>query len=299
MISDSTKVFFAQKQLLVFGAGYVGGAVARAFLEAGGRVSAITRNPEKAAWLERSGVSPIVADIVGGDWAAQVPAAPDFVLNCVSSGGGGVENYRRSYLEGTREIIDWGQSTGQRGHLIYTGSTSVYPQGGGVWVDESMPANATEERSVILRETETLVGQWSGSWSVLRLAGIYGPVRHHLLNGLRAGNESVPGQAETQLNLVHRDDIVSAILLAFANPMKSNGRIFNVADDGRATKSEVVNWLADQLKCPRPVFSGKSALGRRLHMPNRVISNRLIKAELGWTPKFSTFREGYRSILEA
>ncbi len=191
-----------------------------------------------------------------------------------------------------------GRSRG-RGHLVYTGSTSVYAQDGGVEVEESQPALAADARSEILRETETALAAWPGPWTILRLAGIYGPGRHHLLDGLRDGRDTVAGHGGHHLNLIHRDDIAAAILTAWARPEVATRQVYNVVDDGRATKGEVVDWLAGEVGVSPPVFTGVAAPGRRLHQPDRIICNDHIKRELGWAPRYPTFREGYRAILEA
>ena len=54
--------------------------------------------------------------------------------------------------------------------------------------------------------------------------------------------------------------------------------VLNVADDGRATKAEIVNWLAGELGLAAPRFTGEPAGGRRTVTPDRVISNAKIKA---------------------
>lgn len=75
------------------------------------------------------------------------------------------------------------------------------------------------------------------------------------------------------------------------------GGVFNVADDGAATKGEVVAWLAARLGVPSPRFTGAPAAGRRAVTPDRVIANARIKAALGWRPRFPDFRAGYENIL--
>jgi nucleoside-diphosphate-sugar epimerase len=299
MKSDLTQDLFSGKTLLILGAGYVGRAVGKSFQDLGGRVLALTRNSLKAIELRNQGMDTVEGEISGHEWHAQIESKPDFILDCVSSGGGGLEGYQRSYLAGAESIVSWGKQSSQAGHLVYTGSTSVYAQGEGTVVDESMPADAPEDRAMVLQATERTIGQWGGRWTVLRLAGIYGPSRHHILDGFRAGNETVPGAGAAFLNLVHLQDIVGAVLRVFVRSEVAAGRIFNVADDGQATKAEVVQWLALRLGRPVPRFSGKPVPGRRVSMPSRIISNARLKAELGWAPRFPTFREGYNQILEA
>ncbi len=283
-------------RLVIFGAGYVGGAIARQAAAAGLQVTALTRNPERAAVLADAGIRPLVADLSDNSWHAQIPADTELVLNCVASGGGGLAGYQRSYVDGLRSILDWSANTSHPGHLIYTSSTSVYPQGGGALLDESAPAvcPANDNASGLLRTTETLVERWSGRHTVLRLAGIYGPARHHLLDQLRAGPTELPGSGEHHLNLIHRDDICAG---CWATWTAAQSGIFNLADDAAASRAEVVAWLAGKLGVPTPTFTGEAAPGRRRVTPDRIILNARAKADLNWRPAYPTFREGYAAIL--
>lgn len=283
--------------MVVFGAGYVGTAVSARAIAAGARVSALSRNPETCAHLESVGCRSIQAPLESDTWHDQIGDV-DFIVNCVSSGRQGLEGYRKSYLAGSRSILRWGERFGEDcPALIYTGSTSVYPQGGGQEVDETLPTAATDERAELLLETEKTLLSWPGGTTILRLAGIYGPGRHHLLDQLRSRPAELPGTGGQTLNLVHLDDIVSAIWSAWECERSDRCDIFNVVDDGRATKSEVVSWLAGKLGVPLPDFTGQTAPGRRAQRPDRVILNHKLKSTLGWSPTFPSFREGYESIL--
>jgi nucleoside-diphosphate-sugar epimerase len=73
--------------------------------------------------------------------------------------------------------------------------------------------------------------------------------------------------------------------------------VFNVADDGAATKGEIVDWLARRIGVAKPDFTGAPAGGRRAVTPDRIIVNAKLKTELGWRPSCPTFREGYEKIL--
>jgi len=295
---------FRGKRLVVFGAGYVGGAVAREAVRFGAQVTALTRNADKAAVLAADGVEVVKAELASNAWYARIQGSADFVFNCVSSGGGGAEAYRRSYVEGMQSILAWAESSGGVGTLLYTSSTSVYPQSGGARVDETAATEGGSETAQVLVEAENLLRGASPvsvrRWFILRLAGIYGPARHYLLDQLRAGEAEIGGRGDHRLNLIHRDDIVAAVLTAFASPAEEiSNEVFNLADDAAATKSEVVGWLAAQLGRPAPCFTGVSVGGRRAVTPDRVIANDKIKAVLGWCPRYPDFRVGYRALLEA
>ncbi len=292
------------KSVMIFGCGYVGTALAKVLLANGVRVGALTRNTEKATALRDSGLSEvIVADLSDEAWHAQLSGSYEAVVNCVSSAGGGIAGYRKSYLEGQRSILKWAQGRDIQTYL-YTSSTSVYPQDGGVSVDETADTSEAPPTGQVLRESEQLLadaGNAFGAWYVLRLAGIYGPGRHYLLDLLRSGESVIPGVGDTLLNLIHRDDIVAAICSALAHPQSANSGIYNVTDNHPATKAELVQWLAEQLQQASPSFD-PSAVSPRLQrrggrMPSRRISNLKLRQALGWAPKYGDFRAGYRALL--
>jgi nucleoside-diphosphate-sugar epimerase len=286
------------KRLVIFGCGYIGAELARGALARGFRVTALTRNAATAAALRGTGVEAVVADLADDAWHARIEGAADFVVNCVSPGSAGLEGYRQSYLAGMESVLQWARARGAAGTLLYTGSTSVYPQDGGVRVDEAAATDGASEGGRILTAAEARLrtsDQACTRWFVLRLAGIYGPGRHGLLDQVRAGE--VSGRGEHRLNLAYRDDICAAVWLALGAPSAIANTIFNVADDGAARKSEIAGWLAARLGLPPPRFTGDPGTGRRAFVRDRIVANDKIKAMLGWRPACPTFREGYGKIL--
>lgn len=292
------------KRLVIFGCGYVGSAVAEAALRAGARVEALTRNPEKADALRAAGLSRVVvAELSSADWHGQLEGGADFVVNCVSSGGGGAEGYRKSYFDGMASILGWAaKSPAPIGSLLYTSSTSVYAQGDGARIDETCVAEGGTANGAIIRDSEKLLEAATAAqgrrWFVLRLAGIYGPGRHHLVDQLREGVPTLNGSGEHHLNLIHRDDIVSAILTCLTAPAAVAGGIFNVADRAPARRAEVVAWLAARLGRAVPAFDGSTTARRGgAPMPDRIIVADKLGRELGWAPRYVDYRAGFENIL--
>ena len=293
------------KSVMIFGCGYVGKALAEVLLSNGVRVGALTRNAEKAAALWDLGLSEVVvAELSDEAWHAQVSDSYESVVNCVSSAGGGIDGYRKSYLEGQRAILKWAQGRRIQTYL-YTSSTSVYPQDGGVRVDETADTSEAPPTGQVLRESEQLLadaGDAFGAWYVLRLAGIYGLGRHYLLDMLRSGETVIPGVGDYFLNLIHRDDIVAAICTAISQPQSAKSGIYNVADNKPATKAELVGWLAEQLQQPAPRFDPDHVSPRLKRrggrMPSRAISNLKLRQALGWHPRYDDFRAGYEGLLQ-
>lgn len=294
----------AGKRLVIFGCGYIGSAVAEAAQAAGARVEALTRNPDKAAALRAAGLAKVaVADLASTEWYAQIDGGADFVVNCVSSGG--PDQYWRSYVVGMQSIVSWA-ARGPRpvGTFVYTSSTSVYPQGEGAVVEEEAWAPGATPNGRTISESEVLLktapAPAVARHFILRLAGIYGPGRHHLLDQLRAGAETLNGSGGHRLNLAHRDDIVAAILACLAAPASVGSEIFNVADNAPALRADVVGWLCGRLGRPVPAFDGLTTARRGgAPMPDRIIANAKLQRVLGWTPKHPDFKAGFGEILKS
>ena len=292
------------KSVIIFGCGYIGTALAEVLLAAGVRVGALTRNVQKAARLRELGVHEvIVADLDSEAWHGQFTGAYESVVNCVSSAGGGIDGYRKSYLEGQRSILKWAKGRGIQSYL-YTSSTSVYPQDGGVRVDETADTADAPLTGQVLCESERLLADAAdtfGAWYVLRLAGIYGPRRHYLLDLLRAGESVIPGVGDYFLNLIHRDDVVTAICTALTCHPSSKSGIYNVSDDQPAFKAELVAWLAEQLGQVLPLFDPEYVSPRLQRrggrMPSRQISSSKFRETFRWSPQYEDFRAGYRDLL--
>ena len=292
------------ESVMIFGCGYVGTALAEQLLAAGVRVGALTRNAEKAERLRALGLSEVVvAELDGSTWHAQVSGDYVGVVNCVSSAGGGIDGYRKSYLEGQRSILNWARGRGIQIYA-YTSSTSVYPQDGGVRVDETADTTDAPPTGQVLCESEQLLAEAAGelgAWTVLRLAGIYGPQRHYLLDLLRSGESVIPGVGDTLLNLIHRDDIVRALCAVLAQGQPETSGIYNVSDNQPPTKAELVAWLAEQLGQAEPVFDPERVSPRLKRrggrMPSRHIVNRKFCETFGWEPLHGDFRAGYAGLL--
>ncbi len=291
------------QSVMIFGCGYVGKALAQHLMRQGVTVGALTRNPQKAEELRALGLSEVIeAELDSHDWHTQLQGQYDAVVNCVSSAGGGLAGYRKSYLAGQRAILQWARAQPIRSY-VYTSSTSVYPQEDGVTVDETADTSAAPPTGQVLLESEAVLAEsiaQRGRWYVLRLAGIYGPGRHYLLNQLREGAGEIPGRGDYALNMVHLEDIVSAICAALDGRAASG--IYNITDDAPTTKAEVLAYLSERLNLPMPIFNPEN-ISERLNrrggrMPHRYVSNAKAKAALGWEPKYPSFREGYVELIE-
>jgi nucleoside-diphosphate-sugar epimerase len=240
-----------------------------------------------------------MGDITNLQELRKLPGVYDWVVNCVSSSGGGAEDYRRVYLEGTRNLIDWLVATPLQ-KFVYTSSTGVYGQTEGEWVEESAAAEPASETAKILRETEVLlldsVQKRSFPAVILRVAGIYGPGRGYWFRQFLKNEAKIEGAGERVLNMIHRDDVAGAVLAALGRGRP--GEIYNAVDDELVTQLDFFHWLSATLGRPLPPRIGSEEnSARKRGLTNKRVSNRKLKAELGYQFIYPTFRAGYASDI--
>lgn len=287
-------------RILILGCGYVGTEAGRQLVVAGHSVVGVCRSPERIGELESLGIQPEVGDLTRREDLERLPGPFDAVINAVSSSKGGAAEYRSVYLEGTRTVLDWLRSHPLQ-RFAYTSSTSVYAQTDGSWVDECSPATPTGETGSLLRATEDLLLDANRERGfpavILRVAGIYGPGRGFLFQKFLAGEATISGDGSRFINMVHRDDVASA-LVRVMDPTLAAG-LYNCVDDAPLPQGEFLRWAAQSLDRPEPPTAPEPAPGtRKRGASHKRVSNARLRAT-GWVPKFPSWREGYRAWVEA
>jgi nucleoside-diphosphate-sugar epimerase len=278
---------------LIVGYGYVGAALGKELVQQGHNVFGLRRShsPEE---LATHGIVPLTGDITNKADLSKLPAAYDWVVNCVSSSHGDTADYQAVYLEGTRNLLQWLSPSPPR-KFVYTSSTSVYGQTDGSVVTEASLTEPAAETSQILLETEKLLSQAAAQSFpavLLRVAGIYGPGRGHWLKQFLSGKGTIDGNGERYLNMVHRDDVVGAIIAALEKG--SPGEIYNVVDNEPIRQIDLFQWLSSQFKKPMPPAAERQqGAERKRGGTNKQISNAKLKSRLSYEFKYPTFREGF------
>ncbi len=274
------------KHLLLCGHGYLGQAVSRDFLAAGWQVTAVSRS---LSLPSENGATELTADLASAesiaDLASSIPA-PDFVIHCASSGGGGAGAYRSVFLDGCRHLLDHFPGP----PLLFTSSTSVYAQTDGSTVTEESPAEPDRETGRVLRETEDLVLAHHGI--VFRLAGLYGPHRSYLLRKFLNGGAGIEDDGRRFVNQIHRDDAANAMLHAATRPLASG--IWNVSDSFPRSQLHTYQGLAELFGKPLPPFVPRDPHRKRGWTHKRVSNARLLAS--GWKPAYPDFLEAAPSL---
>ncbi len=288
-------------RVLIVGCGYVGFPLAAELARRSHEVFGLRRSSSSDDALKAAGITPLRGDITQPDSLRQLPRDFDWVVNCVASGGGGVEEYRRLYLQGMRNLVSWLCAIGSKApRIVYTSSTGVYGQNDGSLVDEaSLTKPATETGSVLVEAEQALIAagrEKNFTAMILRAAGIYGPERGYLLKQFLRGEARIEGSGERILNMIHRDDLISAIIAALERGRA--GEIYNAVDDAPVSQLEFFKWLAARLGMPMPpVVTEDSATPRKRGLTNKRISNAKLKTELGFEFEYPDYQAGYLSEI--
>ena len=284
-------------RVLIVGCGYLGMALGRELARQGHAVSGLRRNPA-AAGLDAAGIRPLAGDITQPDTLTGLPSSYDWVVHCVSTSGGGADEYRRLYWQGTRNLVDWLAGVPLR-KLVYTSSTSVYGQDDGSVVDEGSVVAPAAETAKVLVQTEQVLFQAAKQERfpavVLRVAGIYGPGRTRWLERYLEGGHQTAG--DRLVNMIHCDDVVGAVIVALQHGQP--GEVYNAVDNEPVTQAEIAAWLAQTLgQRPAPEQRHPTRATGKRAVTNKRVSNRRLREELRYNFKYPTFREGYGAELK-
>lgn len=268
--------------MIIAGCGFLGEAAAFLFAGSGARVLGLCFTRESAARLASRPFDVRVTDITAalpgmpGQWKR-----PDLLIHCASSGRGDAGAYRAIYRDGLANLLEFFEPE----RVIFTGSTSVYAQEDGGWVDENSPAQPARETGKILLEAEALALSVGGT--VARLSGLYGPGRSMLLKKFLEGSAVLENGGSRWINQIHRDDAARALPI-LADPAVPAG-VYNVCDDTPATQREVYGWMAGFLNKPLPPEGPPDLSSKRGWTSKRVNNSKLRAA--GWVPRFPSYRD--------
>jgi len=278
---------------LIVGCGYVGLRLGTMLAAAGHEVTGIRRTRTIEADMRAHKIKLLLADISQPRSLSKLPAAYDWVVNCVSSSRGGVEDYQATYLNGMRHLIEWLKPQPPK-KFVYTSSTSVYGQTDGSIVAETDATQPVAETAKTLLAAENVLLEAAPEVPavILRVAGIYGPDRGYWFRRYLAGEAVIEGDGRRILNMVHVDDVAGAAL----NALKQGepGQLYNVVDDEPVTQFEFFKWLSERTGRGLPPYLAEGVpTNRKREVTNKRISNLKLKIKLEYQLKYPTFREGY------
>lgn len=284
----------ASLSLLVFGGGWLGQAVAREAIRRGGRAVLTSRDPDRRAALSAEGFGAV--DPRDAAALAEAAAGATAILICappVADGCPGLKALSPA-LAATAVWPDW---------IGYVSSTAVYGDRAGGWALEDSELNAASlegARRVRAERDWRDAGQGMGlTVQLFRLPALYGPGRSPL-DRLRDGTARIVRKPGQVFNRVHVEDVVSGLFASMARPRP--GAAYILCDDEPAPADVVMEGAARRLGLsPPPEVDlddpSVSDAMRRFYLDSKRLSNARAKAELGWRPRYPTWRDGLEAML--
>jgi nucleoside-diphosphate-sugar epimerase len=174
---------------------------------------------------------------------------------------------------------------------VQTSMLHVRPQ------DDGLAALASLEEQVL--------GSKKIEGIVLRFGLFYGPSAGSTrasMAMLRKRMLALPGGGHGVNSWVHTDDVATAVVAALERGRA--GEVYNIVDDEPVMFHDFITEMARAIGAPEP-WSVPAALSR-VAAPYVTItltsilrvSNEKAKRELGWTPRYPTYREGMQTLTE-
>ena len=296
MMNQSTSIVTSteKQRILIFGCGYLGRVVAKQAIASGDHVTGTTRSEKNRETLRKIGIEPIVADWTDRRTLSSIDTFSTIVVS-VSNDPSQRKPPWESLVNGLGNLLS---AINQTTRVIYISTTGVYHQKGGIWVDETSPAHPNRPSAKAHLQAEGLLRrQRSNSpWSILRLAGIYGPQRVPRCDQIRLGNP-IHADPSSYLNLIHVEDAASAALAASKRDAQD---VYLVSDDQPALRADYYAHIAQQISAPPPKFASKQEVGSHTIRSdsNKRVWNRRMKKELLPKLKYPTHREGLSKLLK-
>jgi 2-alkyl-3-oxoalkanoate reductase len=312
------------KILVVGASGAIGRHLVAQLVARGHEVVGTTRTAAKTGDLRALGAEPVVVDVLDPDAVAEVvaKAEPAVVVHQATALNGPVSmrNVKRMAAatnrlrrEGTDHLLAAARAVGV-GTFVAQSNYAVLERAGGPVLDESCriapnPPKDIKEGVDALRHLENAVtGITWADGIVLRYGGFYGPgtgIETAPVSGMaelvRRRRVPIVGGGGGMWSMVHITDAASATVAVIERGKRG---IYNVADDEPAPVRDMLLELARALgaRPPRRVpawpvrwLAGRGAVEIMTHA--RGISAEKIKRELGWRPRYPSWRRGFAEGL--
>ncbi|MGW5353085.1 NAD-dependent epimerase/dehydratase family protein [Streptomyces sp. NPDC004031] len=304
------------------GTGVLGRRLVPQLVARGHRVTATTTSAAKLDVLRGLGAEGVVMDGLdpAAVRAAVADARPDTVVHqmtAISPAHAGKPDIKhpdrwfaatnRLRSEGTDNLLAAAAATGVP-HVVaqgYAGWNGIR-EGGWVKTEDDpldlLTGTAAQYGMEVLAHVERAVLATGGA--VLRYGAFYGPgAIDDQVTLVRKRQYPLVGKGQGYSSWIHLDDAASATVLAVEQ--KAHG-VFNVVDDEPAPAAE---WLPHLARCagakpPRrvPVWLARLLAGDQavvMMTEGRGFSNAKARRELGWEPRYPSWRQGFRAELEA
>jgi len=277
---------------IVGATGILGKALLPLLQQQGHTIRALVRSEAKVQELQHAGIDARQGDLLTPDIE---PHLLDMLAGCDvavhiataipqnTSAPGAWDRNTRLRVEGTQRLLQATLATGVK-RYIQQSIVMAYPDGGGEWIYENTPLDASPERRSLcgpVIDMEDLVRDIAREqlqWCILRGGNFVGPgtAQDSLIANLRAGNSTIPCDGTSFLSLIHVADMASAISNALSHA--PGGTIYNIVDEP-IRRGDYLSRLAELAHAPQPEQDYSQPCP-----PSQRCSNQAARGILGWAP---------------
>lgn len=299
-------------RVLVIGAsGAVGTQLTRQLTEQGTDVVGTCHSPSRQGVIRQCGATPLVLDVLDATAtrSAVLQTRPDAIIYQATALAG--MRFGRSLdrtfaptnrlrTDGIDNVIAAASAAGVRKLIGQSFAPYRYASSGLVASEDdpllAQPPASAARTFAAMTHLDRVVTAAGGI--ALRYGGFYGEP-DQMTAAVAKRRYPLVGDGRGMMSFIHLQDAAAAAVLALT---ADGPAIYNVTDDEPAPMSEWLPVLAAALggRPPRhvPAWVGRLVLGSGLDMLTRArgASNEKAKKELGWTPRYPSWREGFRTI---
>ena len=297
--------------------GALGSRLVPELIEAGHQVVGSHHSPASAELLRALGSTPVRVDLLDAPAVrtAVLESEPEAIVHQATAlanvkfGRNFDKIFARTIelrTKGTDALLAAARETGVRRFVAQSFASYRYAREGGPVkteedrLDPTPPPN-TEEAAGAMTYLENVVTDFGGI--ALRYGGFYGAANDGLIEPVRKRRYPIVGDGSGIFSWVHLEDAAAATVLALEH---DGPAIYNIVDDEPAPVREWLPVLAEALdaKPPRrfPTWLARLLAGEAavvLGTEARGASNAKAKGDLGWTPRYPTWRKGFPATYSA
>ena len=294
--------------------GFVGKAVVKALRQRDHEVVGLVRDANKGQALEQLGVTLVVGDMLNPASYEGVVSTVDAVIHTAQYAIQGrftrkkFEQIERADILMTRTLARACLAHNKK--LLYTSGVFNYGNHGDEWITEQTPLHPSplgKAHTKVVVELLTFYREQHLGVIILSPGFVYGPgglFKQSFYDTLQKGQLRIFGKGQNYWSLIHVDDLATAYALAVESEVY--GETYNIVDDQPLWLRDLVNILTDDMGKKRVGSMApwllKFIIGGPLVdslVTSFRISNEKAKRELGWQPRYSTFKEGLPGVLKA
>jgi 2-alkyl-3-oxoalkanoate reductase len=297
--------------------GAIGTRLVPQLVDRGHEVIGSSRSLEKAEQIRALGAEPVALDLLDGAAVrrAVLQTEPDAIIHQATalSDLNFSRNFDRTFAEtnrlrteGTDALLAAAREA-KVDRFVAQSFASYRTAREGAWVkteddalDPAPPAKARESFAA-MRRLEEAVTKAGGI--ALRYGAFYGAANDGLVEPVRKRQYPIIGDGGGFVSFIHLDDAAAATVLALEH---DGPGIFNIVDDEPAPVREWLPVLAEALGAGPPrhfprwlarLVAGDVAVV--MGTETRGASNGRAKRELGWKPRYPSWREGFAAVYSA